>query len=138
MQDIAKSIDRLFYIGGFNCAETTLTILRERDVIDVPPAATRMMTGFGGGMTKGYVCGAVVAAVAAIGARYGRTSPSEDRELSKRKVNEYLTLFAQHYPSVNCADLIRDYPRHTPEQYEHCKKILRASIEAVEETFDTP
>jgi C_GCAxxG_C_C family probable redox protein len=134
MQDARAAIDRYFYIGGFNCAETTLTVLRESGLVQIDPAATRMMTGFGGGMTKGYVCGAVIAAVAALGQRYGRTSPDEDRDTSKQKVSEFLDRFSKHYSSVNCADLIRDFKSKTPEQYEHCKHILLAAIEAFQQT----
>ena len=136
MQDLQTLIDRYFYLGGFNCAETTFTILHERGHLDVDPDVVRLMTGFGGGMSKGYVCGAVAAAVAAIGSRYGRTSPQQDREPSKRMVLTYLENFTRRYPSVNCTDLIRNYTAHTAEQYDHCKGILRASLEAFEETME--
>lgn len=79
MHDFRESIDRYFYIGGFNCAETTLTVLRESGLVHIEPVTTKLMTGFGGGMAKGYVCGSVIAAVAALGDRYGRTSPEQDR-----------------------------------------------------------
>lgn len=134
MQNARAAIDRYFYIGGFNCAETTLTVLRERGLVQIEPAATRMMTGFGGGMTRGYVCGAVIAAVAALGQRFGRTSTDESREPSKQKVGEFLDHFSQRYSSVNCADLIRGYKSKTPEQYEHCKHILLTAIGAFQQT----
>ena len=43
-------VTKYFYKGGLNCAESTLRCLIEEGVIDAPPEAVRMMTGFGGGM----------------------------------------------------------------------------------------
>ena len=72
---MAVDVARYFYKGGLNCAESTLRCLIEEGIIDPPPEVVRMMTGFGGGMQRGTTCGAVVAAVAAIGWATGRDSP---------------------------------------------------------------
>ena len=85
---MAVDVARYFYKGGLNCAESTLRCLIEEGIIDPPPEVVRMMTGFGGGMQRGTTCGAVVAAVAAIGWATGRTEPGQSREPSAAAVRE--------------------------------------------------
>lgn len=137
MINVREQIDKQFYIGGFNCAETTLSILIESNVIKADKDIVRMMTGFGGGMAKGYVCGSVVAAISALGLLYGRTSPEQSREISKDAVNEYLDKFLQVYKTIQCDELIGSLDKKTEQQYGFCKNIIETSIEAVLSTISS-
>lgn len=125
-----EDVEKYFYIGGFNCAETTMALLRDFGLVDAGPACIKMMTGFGGGMQKGYLCGSAAAAVAAISLSCGRSSPDGDRKKSAEAVEKYLKKFAAAYDSVNCADLTRDIPQKTGEQYAYCEKIIETSVRA--------
>lgn len=129
MKSISDEIDKYFRLDGFNCSETTFKILFDNGYIkDADEKNIKMLTGFGGGLTKGYLCGSVVAAVIAIGSFYGRTKPEQSRVPSKKIVNQYLEDFLKKYGSLNCKDLIKEYEPKTHEQYEHCKKIIASSI----------
>ncbi len=128
--NLEEEIEKKFYIGGFNCAETTLSILIENEAIQLDKSIVKMMTGFGGGATKGYLCGSVVAAISALGVLYGRTSPEQSREGSREAVNKYLNEFLKEYKTAQCSELIADFKPKTQEQYAHCTKIIETSINA--------
>ena len=117
--ELERQIARYFYTGGFNCAETVLTILRNNKTITVNRDAVRMMSGFGGGIGKGCVCGAVTGAVAAMGSIYGRTTPSDSNEKTKEMVARFTDAFLEKYPSLNCELLLSDYEKGTEAQYLH-------------------
>jgi len=130
--DLDQKIGELFYIGGFNCAETTLSLLCETGAIRVGKDAVRMMTGFGGGMARGELCGSVVAVVAAIGSLYGRDNPTQSREPSKARVAAYLDRFIANFGSVECRQLTSGLELKTEGQYQRCAKIIGGSIDAFE------
>lgn len=128
--DIKAEIEKIFYIGGFNCAETTISVIMKSGVIDTDAKLIKMMTGFGGGMTRGYLCGSVVAAVSALGFLYGRTNKEQSREISKEVINRYLDQFIKGYGTVQCGALIRDFETKTEAQYAFCKKVIEFSLQA--------
>ena len=130
--ELDQKIDELFYIGGFNCAETTLCLLRELGAINVGKDAIRLMTGFGGGMARGDLCGSVVAAVAALGSLFGRDDPAQPREPSKARVAAYLDRFIANFGSVECRQLTSGLELKTEGQYQRCAKIIGGSIDAFE------
>lgn len=126
---VQAQINSYFYIGGFNCAETTFKILYQQVCVHGANDQTiKMLTGFGGGVTRGSLCGSVVAVVMALGSAYGRTSPEEPREPSKEIVNKYLDRFLARWGSLHCDQLTRGFPHKTEAQYEHCRHIIASSI----------
>lgn len=80
-----ETIQKYFYNGGLNCAESTMRTLIEEGVTGAPPESVRMMSGFGGGMQRGSTYGAVVAAVAALGWAAGRTEPEHFRSKNRAR-----------------------------------------------------
>ncbi|MBR1689275.1 MAG: C-GCAxxG-C-C family protein [Oscillibacter sp.] len=128
-----------FYRGGLNCAESTLRCLVEDGVIQAPPEAVRMMTGFGGGMQRGATCGAVIAAVAAIGWAFGRTDPSEDRSVSARAVRTFLQRFEASFGTLNCAELRSVYAREhalkSEGMYRSCTVFVERARTLAEEVI---
>ena len=122
-----------FYKGGLNCAETTLKCLVEDGVIDVSPETVRMMSGFGGGMQRGSICGAVTAAVAAIGAAKGRTEPGEDRKPSAGAVSRFLKQFEAEFGTLYCRELqqtyVKDHALKSPGMYRACTVFVERAIE---------
>lgn len=132
-----KEIGEYFYNGGLNCAETTLKILIERGVIDAPADVVRMMTGFGGGMQRGWTCGAVVAAVAAIGWVTGRTEPAIPREPSGEAVRTFLQRFEENYRVLDCdalqAAYVQEHALKSEGMYQSCRMFIDTAVQLTEE-----
>lgn len=133
-------VTKYFYKGGLNCAESTLRCLIEEGVIDAPPEAVRMMTGFGGGMQRGTTCGAVVGAVAALGWATGRTEPGQSREASARVVREFLRRFEESFGTLDCRTLQATYVKdHAPKSegmYRSCTVFVEKAVELVREILE--
>ncbi|MBR2752377.1 MAG: C_GCAxxG_C_C family protein [Lachnospiraceae bacterium] len=129
MSDVTK----YFYKGGLNCAETTLKCLIEDGVVDLPAECVKMMTGFGGGMQRGSICGAVTGAVAAIGSKYGRTELGEDRKPSADAVRTFLKQFEAEFGTIYCKELqktyFKDHDRKSPEMYRACTIFVEKAVE---------
>jgi C_GCAxxG_C_C family probable redox protein len=125
-----------FYNGGLNCAESTLRCLIEDGVIDVPLETVRMMTGFGGGMQRGTTCGAVVAAVAAIGWVTGRIEPGESRAASAAAVRAFLQQFEAEFGTLDCKSLRAVYAKEhalkSDGMYRSCTAFVERAIDLVQ------
>ena len=128
MGDVTKS----FYNGGLNCAESTLKCLIEDGVIDLPEESIRMMSGFGGGMQRGSVCGAVVGSVAALGSVYGRTSTDEDRKPSAVAVRSFLKQFEEEFGTIYCKELqqtyVKEHALKSDGMYRACTVFVEKAI----------
>ena len=130
-------VTRYFYKGGLNCAESTLRCLIEKGVIDAPPDAVRMMTGFGGGMQRGTTCGTVIAAVAAIGWTTGRTEPEQPREPSAAAVREFLRRFEAAFGTLTCRELqavyVKEHALKSEGMYRACTVFVKKAAELTEQ-----
>ena len=126
-----------FYNGGLNCAESTLRCLIENGIIDAPPEAVRMMTGFGGGMQRGTTCGAVIGAVAALGWVTGRTEPEQSRQPSAEAVREFLRAFEDTFGTLNCRELqavyVKEHALKSEGMYRRCTVFVEKAIELVQD-----
>ncbi len=135
-----SDVQKYFYKGGLNCAETTLKCLIEDSVIDIPEESVRMMSGFGGGMQRGAVCGAVVGAVSAIGSKKGRTTPEESRKPSAQAVKVFLKRFEEEYGSLYCKDLRKIHAEgcelRSPGMYRACTVFVEKAVELVKEILE--
>ncbi len=71
---------------GLNCAESIIDALIRAGVPGIPREALAMATGFGGGIGMcGHTCGALSAAVMAVGAKHGRLDPYATPEDARRQ-----------------------------------------------------
>lgn len=133
-------VTKYFYKGGLNCAESTLRCLIEEGVIDAPPEAVRMMTGFGGGMQRGTTCGAVVGAVAVLGWATGRTEPGQSREASARVVREFLRRFEERFGTLDCRTLqvtyVKEHALKSEGMYRSCTVFVEKAVEFVREILE--
>lgn len=118
------------------CSESTLRLLIERDVIDLPTEAVKMMTGMHGNMGRCANCGAVNAACAAIGAKYGRTQPDEDSKRVYRLVEEFMQAFEKEFGSVKCTDLLCGNDPADLTQQRRCSEYVLFSAAKVEQLLD--
>ena len=130
-------VTEYFYNGGLNCAESTLRCLIENGIIDAPPEAVRMMTGFGGGMQRGTTCGAVIGAVAALGWVTGRTEPEQSRQPSAEAVREFLRAFEDTFGTLTCRELqavyVKEHALKSEGMYRRCTVFVEKAIELVQD-----
>lgn len=130
-------VTKYFYNGGLNCAESTLRCLIENGIIDAPPEAVRMMTGFGGGMQRGTTCGAVIGAVAALGWVTGRTEPEQSRQPSAEAVRKFLRAFEDTFGTLNCRELqavyVKEHALKSEGMYRRCTVFVEKAIELVQD-----
>ena len=122
-----------FYKGGLNCAESTMKVLIESGAVNVREDAVRMMSGFGGGMQRGSVCGAVVSSVAAIGSKLGRTDPKEDRNPSADAVRQFINEFESEFGTIYCSELqkkyVKEHPIKSEGMYRNCTVLVEKAVQ---------
>lgn len=91
---------------GFNCAETALWALSCYWNADI---STACVTGLGGGVARsGATCGALLGAIAGIGARVGRVDPADDakKALCYKLGQQAIAKFTQEMGTTVCKDII--------------------------------
>jgi C_GCAxxG_C_C family probable redox protein len=126
--DNTDVIETSFKNKGLNCAETTMRLLAEA-YSDLPKDMQKMMTGFGGGMQRGLTCGAVTAAVAAIGMKTGRLEMEESREPSAKAVRAFLDRFEAEFGALTCDRLTEGFTSKSDEMYRHCGRFVAFSAD---------
>lgn len=107
---------------GFNCAESVSIAMSDSLGIktDIIP---KIATPFGGGIgRRGSVCGAVSGAVMAVGLKYGRMGPDEDKEKTYGLALRFYERFKKEFGSVLCYDLI-ECDLTTPEGKKKAKDL---------------
>lgn len=122
---------------GLNCSESVFKALIDAGIIDVPPEMVCLATGFGGGMgLAGHNCGALIAAVMAVGAVYGRRNPMEGdfkERIDQLYGNPGLYRFFNQLPNefeesvgvIDCKDINHDYPEwQDKNRFRNCMRIL--------------
>ena len=107
--------------SGFNCSQSVAAVFAEK--YGLPQSmALNVVSGFGGGVRCGEICGAVTGAAMIIGLKYGQTR-ADDKE-AKSKCNaetvEFTTRFRSQNKSVVCRDIL-GYDISTPEGQEKAK-----------------
>ncbi len=105
MPRVAEALE--LFSGGFACSQAVLAVFCERYGLDVP-MALRLATGFGGGMKRGEVCGAVTGAIMVVGLRHGHVDAADRdaRRLAGEKTAELLRAFTERRKALTCRDLL--------------------------------
>lgn len=126
---------------GLNCAESVFKAVIDAGMIDLEPEMVRIATGFGGGMgLAGHNCGALVGALMAVSAAYGRRNPMEgDKEERIKRLNGApgLYRFFNQIPNefvgmngaIDCKEINRDYDWHDVDRARNCKKLVENAAE---------
>ena len=104
----------------YNCAQSVLIPFAE-DLGITREQANALAANFGSGMGCGSVCGAVTGALMVMG---GLNIPEERRM-------ELLERFAAANGSVNCADLVKDLEKGTPERKCLCDALVEQCLNFV-------
>jgi len=113
MPDVAEiAVTR--FTDGCNCCQSVLSCLSGRYGLDAE-TAIRLGTGFGGGMVRGGICGAVSGAVMLLGLAGGGGHGHEDLKLATfGRVRDFYSRFMERNGSIICRDLLGLDPS-TPE-----------------------
>lgn len=121
--------------SGLNCAESVFEALTHTRALTAPDGALAMCVGFGGGIgLTGHTCGALLAAVMAVGAAHGRPDPwsvdpeQRGREVAEkyyRRYNKLVHDFQNHTRALTCADISRPFGDwHSKERRKNCLKLI--------------
>ena len=139
-----KAVQR--FKKGFNCSQAVIGTFCEQFGLDCDKAS-KVATGFGGGMRMGDICGAVTGAFMVLGLKYGNTN-AEDKEAKAKtykKVEEYTKRFKARNNSVMCRELL-GCDLSTPEGMKEakdkglfssiCPQMVQDSVEILEEMMN--
>jgi C_GCAxxG_C_C family probable redox protein len=105
MSRIETAVSR--FKDGCNCSQAILATYGE--AFGLPPeTALRVACGFGGGMRRADVCGAVTGALMVLGLRHGPTScPGQpQKNETYAQVQAFHARFAERQGTVMCRDLL--------------------------------
>lgn len=118
-----------YYRSGYNCAEAVLLAAAESYDLGLSSREVRLATGFGGGLGRGHICGALTGAVIALGAALGRESTQQDQAPFKEIREELISAFELELGSLHCADL-------KTGNREDCEEYVRAAAASLAKVLD--
>jgi C_GCAxxG_C_C family probable redox protein len=137
-----KAISTFF--NGFNCAQSVFAVFAPELGLD-RNLALRVACAFGSGVTqRGEMCGAVSGALMAIGLKYGKDRPEDNRAKDKTYAlaARFIERFCALDESIICCDLL-GYDLSTPEGQQQakdtgvfntrCPRFVRHAVELLEE-----
>lgn len=128
---------------GFNCSQAVLSVFCEEFNCD-NELALKIATGFGGGMRKGEVCGAVTGAIMVLGLKCGhyKEGDTEAKNKAYALTKEFINRFENKNGTIVCKKLL-GYDLSIPEEYElltekgmfksMCPKFIEDAISILEE-----
>ena len=98
----------------FHCSEQVLIKINAENLIpNFIKEHLKIASGFGGGVSDtGYICGAIIGGVIALGIKYGTDGTedlrvfSEKREKLERMVQRLVKSFESKFGAVNCQGLL--------------------------------
>jgi C_GCAxxG_C_C family probable redox protein len=104
MNRVQQAVDK--FRSGFNCAQAILeTYGPDYDLS--PIDCLKVSSGFGGGMRRAEVCGAVTGALMVLGLQYGPKHMTDtSRKSVYAKVADFSSRFETRCGSIICRDLL--------------------------------
>ena len=129
--------------NGFNCSQAVLGSFSEQFGLDCDKAS-KVATGFGGGMRMGGTCGAVTGAFMVLGLKYGNSMAKDKEGKAKtyNKIEEYTNRYKSRRNTVACRELL-GCDISTPEGMKEakdkglfssiCPRIVQDAAEILEE-----
>ncbi|OQY42180.1 MAG: hypothetical protein B6227_02785 [Fusobacteriia bacterium 4572_74] len=112
---MTKTEKALENFGNYNCCQVIINAFAEELNLNMD-TALKISSGFGGGMTKAEVCGAVSGACMAISLKHGSADWEnlESKEKVKKSVNKFMNEFIEKHGSCTCKGLL-GYDKSTEE-----------------------
>jgi len=132
-----------YFANNLNCAQSVFGAFCEKYGLDTK-TAFRIASGFGAGLRKAEVCGAVSGAVMVIGLKYGQKGPEDldAKKLCNEKTLEFMNAFREKYGEVTCRGIL-GCDISTPEGSQKarednlfktiCEQKVRESVKLLEE-----
>lgn len=124
-------IEKYYFSGNYNCAETMLHAANEYYGLDLPEREMKLVSGFGGGMQTGNVCGALLAAISVLSLRYVEAKAHESADI--KPVTQLLTeRFADALnKSLLCAEIRPVYFR----EEVRCLAVVQTACDVLEQVI---
>lgn len=131
--------------NGFNCSQAVLSVFCEDLGLD-KKTALRISSGFGGGLRKGEVCGAVSGAIMTLGLKHGHfiEGDTESKDKSYAVTKEFIRRFEEKNESIVCKKLL-GYDLSEESQYNiinekglfHsiCPRVIIDAIDILQDMF---
>ncbi len=121
--------------GDYNCCQATISAFAEELNLDME-TALKISSGFGGGLSKAEVCGAVSGICMALGLKYGSADPGdlETKKKVKELVKTFMDKFIENNGACTCKGLL-GYDKSTEngakivEEKELTQKLCPGFIE---------
>ena len=146
MSRIKTAVSR--FKDGCNCSQAILATYGEVFGLS-PETALRVACGFGGGLRRADVCGAVTGALMVLGLRHGPTSCPGQPQKSETyaQVQAFHARFAERQGTVMCRDLL-GCDISTPDGQQKaqaeqlfktiCPEAVKVAAEILEEMLGLP
>jgi C_GCAxxG_C_C family probable redox protein len=124
MSDVS-AVAAKHFAAGYNCAQSVLKALAGHYGLD-EETAVRLATGFGVGMARGGICGAVSGAVMVLGLAGGGGGPNgaNAKVATYSRARDFYSRFTDRHGSCICRELIGLDPS-TPEGLEQARREKR-------------
>ncbi len=142
MMERKENAIRIFN-NGFNCSQSVLSIFCEELNFD-KELALKIATGFGGGIRKGEVCGAVSGAIMVLGLKFGHyiEGDTETKSQAYALTSEFINRFEEKNGTIICKGLL-GHDLSNQEEYElirekglfqsRCPELIGDAIEILED-----
>ncbi|EKQ51810.1 MULTISPECIES: C-GCAxxG-C-C family (seleno)protein [unclassified Clostridium] len=91
-----------------NCAECIMYAANEEYDLNLTKETLKVMSGFGGGMATGDVCGVITGAIGVIGIMFTEISGHKSPHV-REMTREFIKRFKEKLGFVKCADLKKEY-----------------------------
>ena len=117
--------ERMLY--HYNCAETLLMAADRKYGLGIPEEYVKLVLPYGGGMNTGHTCGALLGAVAALGAKKMGRRAQETYGFNK-ECGDLAREFQAKLGDTNCAVLRKMHA----DQTNRCLKTVLAACDVLE------
>lgn len=126
-----KDIALEYSLKDYNCAESIILAANDYYNLGIVPRDIHLLSGFGGGMQCGDICGGLAGAIGTIAMKYVENRAHEDRPGLRSKVTKMIRNFEAETGSRVCAQIKPKY--YTPET--KCQKTIMLAAEVLEKTI---
>lgn len=150
MNDVLSKMDILeLSMGGRHCSQIVAGQWAEDLDLD-EETFIKVVSPFGGGGFHGEMCGAVLGALAVIGAAYGASELGDDEQdqIMIEKTREFNRRFEEKFGTVVCRDLLKEYgldyaregelirSKETNASVEVCSECVKEALEILEDIIE--
>lgn len=112
-----------------NCAECIVYAANEEYDLNLPEEALKAVSGFGGGMATGDVCGVITGAIAVIGIMFTEVSGHKSPKV-RAMTREFIKNFKERMEFIKCVDLNRKY---TDRVGRKCSLMIETGADILED-----